>query len=316
MVNLTIVEKLLKGFQISLENRKIEVFFGQDNFLKELLIWHFLIWENKKEYSQEKKNTEVFVEYSYILGILDSILMNIIQRILKEKSKHLSFPFFDGLKKHYISHKDNPKYLENFFNIFCPKFFDNIHKSSEFYDIWNHYFPDDWKITKKTLENKESCVAKVWLFEFLEWASPRIETPEEKGDLELESITRELFPEIDPILWARFLIFTFTPFYENKIKSVVERDWNFGFVGHMHSGNHTDSFEKDFKETERLLKENTIDFIHYFNNTIMKSFSEDDLFKYKGDILALKDIYKKDSKEERHRLGLLYLITQLIEYKK
>jgi len=319
-INLIAVGKLLKGFQNGLENRRIGALFYPNDFLIELLGWHFLTWELKEKYLREglreKRNIELYTNYSEILRVLDLIVTSITRRVLEEKGRN-SFTFFNNLEKHYISYKDKAKYLKDFFNIFCPVFIDKIHKSSENYDIWNHYFPDNWRITKETLENKESCVARVWLAEFLEWARPRIENPKKKkADSELETITRKLFPTIDPILWARFLIFLFTPSYESKIKAVIERDWNFGFIGHIFVGDHTESFKRDFRKREESFKKNTIDFIHYFNDKIIKSFSGDSLREHKIELEGLKGIYKEGFKEERHRLGLLYLITQLIEYKK
>jgi len=314
--NLITIESLLRGFQISLENRKISSFFYPKDFFKELLRWHYLMWKNEKKYLRREKDIKLWAIYGRISRLLDTIIINIVERILRGEEDHVFFPLFKDSKEQYIEHKDDLKYLENLFGIFCPKFFDNIGKSPRPHDIWGHYFPKEWKVTKNNLENKETkYISKIWLIKFLEWAIPRIEHPKEGSDVDLDTIVRELFPNVDPILWSEFLIFSFsTKTSESRVQSLIERVWNFGYVGRIFLGDYTNDFGENFRKREEALKKNTIGFIYYFNNKVIKTFTKKRLLEYKDELEQLKDVYDKKSREERNRLKLIYLVNKLIKY--
>jgi len=109
-----------------------------------------------------------------------------------------------------------------YLTFFTKCFFENIAKSTEKNDIWEHYFPKEWKITKNNLENKKNIIAKISRYKFLQWAQVRIWQAKEEFDRDLDDISRNLFPEVEPIIRARILIFIFTGYGRNRVKSVVE----------------------------------------------------------------------------------------------
>ena len=145
---------------------------------------------------------------------MNNIFTNIEERSLKER---IAYSFFE----HFIKHaKDCKKvlledvnkqdyyrhYISSLFTIFYRVFFENIEKSMEKRDVWEHYFPKVWKVTKNNLENKENIISKISLNEFLQWAQVRIWKMEEDFDSHLDDISRNLFPKVEPIIWAKILI--------------------------------------------------------------------------------------------------------------
>jgi len=112
----------------------------------------------EKEYEylllgQDKKLDE-WSMYSELSRTLDSIFRKVGIRALKENA---SFSFFDKFKKHAEKYKkesvSSRSYVESLFNTFYQIFFQNIYDAPERFDIWEHYFPKEWKIIKSNIHN-------------------------------------------------------------------------------------------------------------------------------------------------------------------
>jgi len=324
--NLKTISKLLGDFDAFINSRSIILLMWPNEASPKILEWHFEIWKKEYKYLTKKDKLDEWSSYSEISRILDSLLQKIEERSLKERE---GFSFFENFKKHaekykkqYIESEDRSKkyyYVKSLFSIFYRVFFGTIESSPERDDIWEHYFPKEWKITKTNLENKENIITRISLNEFLHWARDRIWQAKEDFDRNLDDVSNNLFPEVEPVLWARILIFVFSPYGENKVKSVIERPWNFGFVGRIrtYSGypeDNEEEFRKKMDEmmysAEKVETNSTFELAYLLFPT---QFSKENLEKYINNLKELK--YGKESKEENKRLRLLGIFEEMLKYK-
>lgn len=307
--NLRFVSKLLSDFDNFIGARSAYFLMRVDGVFKIVLEWHFEIWKKEHEYlhKEGKDKLEKWSNYSEISRILDSIFQQIEVRILKERGG--SFSFFKSLKEHAekyktISVSSQHHYVSSLFTIFYRVFFQNIKESPERHDIWNHYFPKEWKITKSNLENGENIISGISLQNFLEWSQERFWQSREELDQDLNDVSSNIFPEVNPILWAAILIFIFLPSYEDRIRSIVERPWTFGYMGRVRV---LRDEKKDKEENSEDAK--TFELAYFL---FEKEFSKENLARY---ILSLEKLsYDKDSKEESHRSRLLFIFRGMLDF--
>lgn len=318
---LKLISNLLNDFLRFVDYRSI--FFLTFNCLPKILEWHFKIWEKKYKYLTKKDKLDKQSSYSEIYGTLDSFLKKIEERAFKEGE---SFSFFETFKKHaekykwqFVESEDKSKkyyYIESLFSIFYQVFFEVIEGSPERYDIWEHYFPREWKITKNNLTSEENVISQISLNNFLDWARKRIWQPKEDFDRSLDDAVYNLFPEVEPILWARILIFVFS---FRDPKSAIERPWNFGFIGRIRSyfgypGNNKEEFRRKMREmrssAEKIEINNTFELAYLL---FSDQFSKENLEKYISNLKELK--YGKESIEEDKRLQLLSTFGEMLKYK-
>lgn len=322
--NLKTVAKLLYDFGNSIDNRSTVTLVVLKDLLPKILTCHLKVWKREHEYINQDEKLNEWGVYSEISRILESIIRKIEERVLKERH---SFSFFEYFKKHAERHKtefvlvNNEKryYVEALLSIFYQMFFEKVSASPEHYAIWEHYFPLEWKITKSNLEDTEKVFSKISLYEFLEWSRARILQAEEKFDRELDDISSNLFPEVEPDIWARILIFIFSPYDENRAKSMVERPWNFGSAIRRirTSWDYAGESEEDFdKRISRMMraqykveKKNTFELTYLL---FRQEFSKEKLEENVRNLKALE--YEKESKEEKKRLRLLGIFTEMLEF--
>ncbi len=309
--NLNIALKLLSDFNNFIDARSTFFLMRPDGLFKNILAWHFEIWEKEHEYLIEKNKLDEWSIYSEISRTLDSIFDQIEERILKERASH---SFFERLKKHCekykkesVSHHD---YVDSLLSIFYRVFFQNIEHSPERYDIWHHYFPKEWKITKNNLEDDENIISRISLQNFFQWAQERIWQSKEELDKELNDVSTNLFPEVAPILWAQILIFIFSQYSEDRIRSIVERPWNFGYIGRVRVARFRGENDLgEFAEEERAEEIKTFELAYIL---FEKEFSKDNLERY---IQSLKNLtYPKESREDRHKERLLDLFSKMLAF--
>jgi len=317
-INYKLTSELLKDFYNFMNYRSVVSLVVTEELFPKILKWHFEIWQKKYELSGKKDKLGERSNYSEISRILNNIFTNIEERSLKER---MAYSFFEHFKKHAkdckkVLLKDVNKqdyyrhYISSLFTIFCRVFFENIEKSPEKRDVWEYYFPKEWKITKNNLESKENIISKISLNEFLQWAQVRIWKMEEDFDSHLDDISRNLFPKVEPIIWAKILIFIFTGHGRNRVKSVVERPWNFGYYGRtrVYSGSGKEA-EVEFKKMGREEILNTYKLSYAL---FKKSFSKRSLEIY---IESLKKLqYSEDTEEEKKRKKLLKIFKELLKY--
>jgi hypothetical protein len=306
--NLVIASKLLGDFN-NFINKRTDLFLKySDMMLSRILEWHFEIWKKEYEYLGQDKKLDEWGMYSQLSRILDSIFRQIEIYALKEKA---SFNFFDKLKKHTEKYKkesvSSRSYVESLFDTFYQVFFENIYDSPERFNIWEHYYPKEWKITKGNLQDSENIISEISLNNFLNWAPERIWQENKENDFLLDDLAKNLFPEVDPILWAKILIFIFSPYSENRLRSVIERPWNFGFMGRAKAYSSEDEISRMYKDEEI----NTFDLSYFlFKNEFTK-------IKLENYIKSLEKLsYPEDSKEDGKKSRLQYLFVKMLAFVK
>ncbi len=309
--NLKIASKLLSDFNSFTDKRSTTFLTQSDRMFNNILQWHFDVWKKEHEYLGQDKKFEERNIYGELLRTIDSIFRQIEIRALKERE---SYSFFKELESHVEKYKNESissySYVKHLFYVFYQVFFENICDAPDRLDIWDHYFPDKWKVTKSNLQSSENIISGISSDNFWDWASRRIEQRSKEIDFPLDEVSRNLFPEVDPILWARILIFIMAPSYgEDRMSSVIKRPWNFGFMSRVkvYSGSQEAEIREGYKSEER----NTFDLAYFL---FKRQFSKINLENY---IKSLENLsYPKESEEEHKRLGLLSLFTRMLDFVK
>ncbi len=308
--NLIISSKLLSDFNNFLNKRSTMFLTRIDGVLDSILEWHFGVWKKENEYLDQEDKLDEWSMYSELSRTIDAIFRQIEMRALKDKA---SFSFLKKLDKHAQTYKkeavSSRYYVESLFDTFYQVYFQNIHDSPERFNIWNHYFPDKWKVTKGNLESSENVISNISLNNFFEWANGRIWQTSEEKDFTLNDVITNLFPEVDPISWAKILIFIFTPPGDDRLRAVIERPWNFGFMGRVkiYRGPGEDQIRRMHKDEET----NTFDLSYFL---FREQFSKTNLESY---IKSLEELsYSKESVEESKRLRLHSLFTKMLDFVK
>lgn len=307
IANLKIALKMLVDFNNFVGDRSTLFLIRPAGMLKNILGWHFNIWKKEYEYLYNKDKLDEWADYSEISRILDSIFQQIELRALQERSSS----FFKGLENHVERHKNESVkshyYIDSLLNNFYRIFFENIESSPDRNSIWEHYFPKEWKVTKMNLDN--NIVARTSLNIFMKWASDRIWQTKEEFDKDLNDVSSNLFPETAPILWARILIFVYSPYSDDRIREVIKRPWNFGRVGRVRVGSGEDVEEPSREDL--LEEEKSFELAGFL---FKKDFSKDNLEKYIESLNNLESKYQEGSKEENKRLSLLQIFTKMLEF--
>jgi len=310
--NLSLVFKLLSDFDNFVGNRSTACLIwpeGMKGIIGIILEWDFEVWAKEYEYLDKEDKLMEWGDYSNISRILDSIFRQIALRALKDRG---SSSFFRSFTAHAEKYKEESisghYYVDTLFTTFHIVFFENIETSPDRFAIWDHYFPKEWKVTTGNFKKKENIISRVLLQYFLEWAERRIWQAKEEFDKDLNDVSSNLFPETDPILWARLLIFLFSPYGENRMKSVIESPWNLGFIVRVRISRFEEGPGK-ISEEQRSDKINTFELAYLL---FKEQFSRDNLEKHIESLKNLK--YQEESEEEEKRIRLLNIFTEMIDF--
>jgi len=319
--NLKVVLNLFNDFSNSIDNRTFFFFHYSKEVFSQILDWHFIVWCEDQYYHSDKKNLSVAYQYFQIEYILNSIIIKIEETTLKQEENYLIFQCFkdhvEKYKEHYIEVYGTKRYyaedlLKTFYNVL---FDTTVDLTTRLY-IWEDQFPSGWKITRNNIVTER--IAKISLNRFLVWAQERIRNPEKEYDDKLDDVVKNLFPDVEPTIWAKILIFVLSPYGENRLRSVIKRRWNFGHIGRIitYSGS-TENSEEDFdnrvnemirSERERETR-NTFELGCYI---FRDQFSKEDLQKYLEELNKIE--YQKDSDEEHKRMKLLNIFSGMLEF--
>lgn len=312
------ITSLLSDFMNSMERRSTIFLVGFEEVFSKILKWDLAVWkfrwQNLKGNEKRIEGMDWF-ELSHILG---SIISRIGERVIKERQGFFSMFFLKHFQKHVEAHKEEQilvnnrriYYVEHLFRIFCQLVFEKVSSSDESYDFWKA-FPSEWKVTKDNLVGEKSLIPKILLHEFLAWTRQRIWS-NVSSDPQLNDVSTNLFPEVKPMIWAIVLIFVFSPFDpENRVKSVIERPWSFGY-----SFKPIVSFgEKEIKEAieaqkvqEKLEIQNAYEMTRLLFPEI---FTEELLKTYINQVNELK--YAEESTENSRQAKMLDVFLGLLE---
>ena len=307
--NLVTASKLINDFDNFISNRSSIFISRIDGSLVTILEWHFDSWEKESEYVNSDAVLNTWATYNNLSRALVSIFEKIEIRAISERLS--AYSFFKILGDHIMKHINEPtatnNYCETVLDDFYRVFFSHISDSADKHNIWRHNFPLKWKVNIANLTSDEHILPYTTLNNYLSYSSDRIANPIEGMDYNLDEITRNIFPEVDPILWAKILIFLFSPYGENRAKSVIERPWNFGVFGrtHVYSTDSVSIREKVFKTEEAATLELA---------TIL--FKEDlstaNLDMYLEELESLK--YDDESEYGKKRKRLLSLFKSMKSY--
>ena len=305
--NILFATKMLEDFDNCVEKRSPGFFTLPDKPLVIFLNWHFEMWQRGQEFQYQDDSIESWGIYDQIFRTIESIFQKIIIIVLKGRHAYL---FFKTLKEHTENNKvtvSNNLYVEFIFRSFYEFFFENIHSSTDKFNIWNHYFPVEWKVTISNLQSSENQISQITLNNFLEWAVPKILEEIEEKDFSLDDVSRNIFPEVDSIIWASILIFVYSSYSDDRtqLRSAIERPWNFGFFSHVK----VSSISKNDDIQNSLTTDvfNTVALAFFI---FPRQFSYENLVKYLDSLQEIS--YPEGSNEESKRLRLYNLFIKML----
>jgi hypothetical protein len=310
--------KLLDDFNSFVDNRSTVFLVILPEFFPKFLEWHFSIWEREYQLLGKKDRLHEWITYSELSRALDSILKKIEERTLKEGH---SFSFFKSFESHIEKYKEKSidgegskkfYYVESIMPIFFTALTENIKNSPENHDIWGHYFPSSWKITKENIKKQENYVSHVLLNNFLRWSQSRIwdSADKEKFDEVLDAAASNLFPSVEPILWAKLLTLLMrSRANNNRMKSLVEQGTNFGFVSRTMIGDYI-SAEQSSQELHKHMESQGNATIELALFLFPREFTKEKLNSFISELNELE--YDKGSREETRRKELILIFEKMI----
>lgn len=305
--------RLLNDFHDFIDNRDSIFLFSLDNCFPKILEWHYLIW-NKQYSAFAKENVNKIDRSSYFE--IDYIVDNIIRKITSEAftSDHTrSFSYFKHLRNHFHKYsekliqgeKHNYVYLES-----IPVYqdiFEQVPKSSNSHDIWNHYFPQKWKVTKENYQ--KHIESRVFFKNFLDWVQSRIWGKKEEGwDKTLDDISKELFPATEPRVWSRIITFVFSAWSESRMKNIVEQDINFGHIGRSIVGWGEENISKKPHDAIEESRKSSIELTLLFFGNV---FSKGSVQQWISELESMD--YPEDSKYYLERQVWLEILKKILE---
>lgn len=191
-------------------------------YINSLFEYLFHSWEAVNKDADPYKAGGV---YNLRLAILHNI-NSLAKYCLGESA--LSYDLFINLEKFLngLSEDDVTKFMVNFDD---KIFFEYIPQSPENYIIWPDSFPKEWFFSYENLVEKPNVVAASLFNHFLSWAQNRFFR--DKGiDTDLDDVASHLFPDVDPIIWARVLEYRYAPWVgDNHLRYIISKVSTFGF---------------------------------------------------------------------------------------
>jgi hypothetical protein len=292
---------MYSDYSLFIRSRNPMIFISGPVLLREFLKWHYKISQKEKDLRGNSPeptgdiDLHKWAEYYEFLGAFNRSLIDIYNILINNRA---SLNLYRVLEDHASSQIDKLEYISGLLGGFYECFLENFH-------IFQHKeealrtFPQKWRITKNNLKAESTGIYTRELWQgFARWAIDRIGRATDKTDEEMEAIVREFFPDVDPILWSRLLIFSLTPPYsENRVKLFVERPWNFGLFGRIRS------FVGDISQSSFAIEEeagthSTIELAFalfkndYNSESLKKYLSELECFNYDdNDRLLQRKIY-------------------------
>lgn len=313
---------LFNDFDAFVNNRSIFALLRSGGLLSKILSWRFEMWNlARRDDSTPDDFSRTRFQYSEIQFRLSSIVEKIEKRALMEGE---AYGFFCIFNEHVEEHckqllagdDDNREYyyLEGLFKIFYHPLFELADSSPDRGNIWERFLPDKWKIVKSNLKDERNIIANFTLKCFMEWTRNRILDVKEDYDRPLDDAMRNLFPDVDPILWSQILIFIFSGYDpNNRIKSVIERPWNFGKF--RRSFTFAGNLDKDMiicsKEKQSI--NSTFEMVYLsLPKEFSKEFSKENIKRYMAELEKLN--YDANSREGIRKTQLHYLFDEMLKY--
>jgi hypothetical protein len=314
--NVDSIGKLLFDFSNSVDKRSFILFLGFEEVTLKVLEWNYIIWKQNWNLLSNDEDKKEWIQWHMLLDISRTTINKIAEQALKEGQFGFTFSFFKSFQKHvnlhyndYVQMKGGKRYyIEDLFNVACKIIFGKLQEATESRDFWSQ-FPAEWKVTKTNLQAQNNFVPRIMLREYFDWMLPRIEGNKD-FDVILNTVTVNLFPEVDPDTWAKVLILRFSAYGENRVQSMIERRWNFGFrfpTAFALGSQSMDEIFASMRAKEAIQVQNAYDlalflFPETFNKQSLTGFIEE----------SGRLTYPADSKEEHKKQRLLEIFNGLL----
>jgi hypothetical protein len=292
---------LLDIFLSKLNLRSAQFVEEPDRLFEVILKWNYRLW-SRYNIERESHVRPYWPDAHRIMLTTTEIIKTIEDRALNNSRSFLTYQFFDKLKEH-LDACTELSYKKELYEPLCKHFFNIIKDAPTRYDVWHSYFPSEWKITIKNL--KDSPMARLTFQVYEGWAVERIFSGTDKYDWNLEEVSRELFPDVDPIVWAPIIIFIYTPsFPDNSMRAAVEQRKSFGHMGRVHTwwGE-----EKDIEEISKKELQNTIDLAFWLYSGL---FTKESLERYLFDLNNLD--YAVDSSTYKNKRFYIKICSRML----
>jgi len=298
---------LICSFSDSLAHRSLYLLANKDT-LEKLLKWHYIAWK-KAYFKKRERMGDANYFWMMIENVLEDTLIRVKQCILKQDI-NLFYVFIECLKNHIhritqsFGISESQGYIMRLIHHHYKTFFERVDVPEDA-DIWR-FFLDEWKITKRNIQDKNNIMAKITFGYFWRWAVNRLLDPKKDYDTLLESASNNLFPEVDPLLWAPILIFALSPpTGDGKVKSSIERKWTFGYFGRGYiCGSDSELVAKKRKEILNTYELAILLFPNLFTRENLNRFIEE--------AKALK--YPAESLEEKRKNLLIEIFKGILSF--
>ncbi len=299
------ITEYLISFEKYVDNITVRDWVVFENLFSSLLRWHFEVNSSTHE---NKNNKRRFMQLTLVIERL------IEDFVKKGLTPGVSYTFFESLQVFLsddMRDSDREKYVRQLWSIIAPTFFKNITDSSESREIWYNYFPKEWKVTKQTIADKQNLIARLWLQHYIIWAQQKILKHygnELKWDKELESVSSDLFPNVDPITWAIILTFIMRPWTEGeKAKNIIEDPRKFGLIGRVQV-----TWADDENTYFRKMKEERDNAIELALILFSKEFTRENLQDYVTEINKLN--YNKESRDAKSKVIIKNVFEDMLKH--
>lgn len=227
---------LIRDFASSMSHRSMQFLTSGAEVVPPLLVFRRMIWLAEQErltLTESDSRPELLHEWSMYEAILrdvDSAILGIQGRVISETQ---SYGYFHALETHLAAHGADKKYVVYLIKVIGQKMIEQISTSEDQYSVWEHYFPKTWLITNGALAQVNNHTVKQWNNFYLNWAIRRIGEAKEY-DLVLDNVTANLFPELEPQLFAEMLMFVATAYSPgHRIAALAANPVTFGPVGRI-----------------------------------------------------------------------------------
>lgn len=189
-----------------------------------------------------------------------------------------------------------------FIKVFAPNFFNYMDKYADKNWIWET-LPNDWKITLDSLVAKDTKdMSFAWLNALSRWLhNHNLFSSDGKFDMALDTVSREMLPNADPITWAKLFSFHWSSYgvedgessEHAQVRNFVENHPTFGVMSHVFTqffGKNDDSITQDemrsqVSEVLDIAARTTL--FPFFHNKLAMT-------RYLRAIKELKEVYASD----------------------
>ncbi|MFP4172736.1 MAG: hypothetical protein ACLFV4_07465 [Candidatus Hydrogenedentota bacterium] len=289
-----------------------------DELLRRLLEWHRKACKELEDNSDKRRGELDF------LGTVRSLIRKLIANGF---DINRAYKLRDALKRFLNEIKGDADYLKRFFQemIDASKFLTSAGESGERLLFWEETFPKEWKITKNSLQDKTNPIPSLWLYVYGKWfLDRRREQGRTEGsyDRVVDTVTKGLFPTVEPTTWLLLLDFLFGDYsgpdpIADKVRCFLERESRFGALGRVYGGRWTDEEstleEKIQEERREALELASFVFPNEWSG-FPRELSREKVDKY---VAVLQDPgTASNPNEDRRRkelLGILQEIQQLLD---